>query len=406
MHNRVFTISNPDEGAPVNVVINGLTIRDGRSSEGGGVMLQPLNTLTLNDCVIGPNNIVTYAGGGIFNNGGTLTLNGCTVTENEGTGSLGGAGVTTVGFGFDGTTTLINTTISGNITNNYGGGIYVAYDGVVNLIHSTISANISNENYLNPGEERGGGAGIYIDVEGVVNLQNSIVAGNEDWTDPATALHEKWPDVYGNFTSLGGNIIGDTTGSTNTWGATDRVGTALDPIDPMLEALALNAPGSTPTMALMAGSPALDKAPTCALTTDQRGVGRPQGSACDIGAYELEQAQTMGSLRINKVFAPLTSGFTGLFAINYDCDDGTAHDGTVTLAAGGSETISGIPTGTSCTVTEPNLPIAPTGWSFGTPTFSPVNGTVIISETLAEVTVTNTISEDLVYYLFLPIVTR
>jgi hypothetical protein len=43
--------------------------------------------------------------------------------------------------------------------------------------------------------------------------------------------------------------------------------------------------GLTPTHALLAGSPAIDRGLNCP-GDDQRGVGRPQGSACDIGAYE------------------------------------------------------------------------------------------------------------------------
>jgi hypothetical protein len=49
--------------------------------------------------------------------------------------------------------------------------------------------------------------------------------------------------------------------------------------------------GSTMTMALLPGSPALDKVPTTGAgcpTTDQRGIPRPQGPACDIGAFELQ----------------------------------------------------------------------------------------------------------------------
>jgi hypothetical protein len=40
---------------------------------------------------------------------------------------------------------------------------------------------------------------------------------------------------------------------------------------------------------LQPSSPALNAANTCSQTTDQRGVMRPQGSACDIGAYEAEE---------------------------------------------------------------------------------------------------------------------
>ena len=54
--------------------------------------------------------------------------------------------------------------------------------------------------------------------------------------------------------------------------------------------------GLTLTHALLPGSPAIDGVPFAdctdldgvAVDTDQRGVARPQGSACDIGSFELE----------------------------------------------------------------------------------------------------------------------
>jgi uncharacterized repeat protein (TIGR01451 family) len=57
--------------------------------------------------------------------------------------------------------------------------------------------------------------------------------------------------------------------------------------------------GSTPTLALLSGSPAIDTG-TCsgAPSTDQRGVARPQGSTCDIGAYE---ASTQPNFVLTKI---------------------------------------------------------------------------------------------------------
>ena len=56
------------------------------------------------------------------------------------------------------------------------------------------------------------------------------------------------------------------------------------------------------------------------------------------------------------------------------------------------QTISGIPTGTVCTVTEPTLPTVP-GWTFGTPTVNPAGPVTITTKgTTYEVIVTNTIS--------------
>jgi hypothetical protein len=106
-----------------------------------------------------------------------------------------------------------------------------------------------------------------------------------------------------------------------------------------------------------------------------------------------------GSLKIAKVFDPKDSGFSGKFTVHYDCDDGTAHDGDVTLSAGGDTGIGGIPPGTACTVTEPSTPSPPTGWSFGPPAFEDgqdpmVDGTVTMGTDTATVTVTNSITRD------------
>jgi hypothetical protein len=71
------------------------------------------------------------------------------------------------------------------------------------------------------------------------------------------------------------------------------VGSSGAPLDPLLGLLDVYEPGTTPTFPLLEGSPAID-AVGCApgVTKDQRGVRRPQGIACDIGAFELENPLT------------------------------------------------------------------------------------------------------------------
>ena len=105
----------------------------------------------------------------------------------------------------------------------------------------------------------------------------------------------------------------------------------------------------------------------------------------------------LGSLTITKEFNPQASGYTGTFDINYTCVDGAdkVKEGTVKLAAGKSETISGLPTGTVCTVTEPTLPANPSGWTFNSPTFSPANGqvTVTTKDQTVSVTVINSVAQ-------------
>ena len=69
--------------------------------------------------------------------------------------------------------------------------------------------------------------------------------------------------------------------------------------------------GPTQTIALLANSPAVDAVPVASctnmtgapLTTDQRGVTRPQGEACDIGAFELVQTVPFSALNASLVIS-------------------------------------------------------------------------------------------------------
>jgi hypothetical protein len=83
----------------------------------------------------------------------------------------------------------------------------------------------------------------------------------------------------GAINSLGHNL---ESGSTCGFTATDDITN----INPLLGLLQDNG-GPTLTLALLAGSPAIDKGDNnfCP-ATDQRGYSRPYGIACDIGAYE------------------------------------------------------------------------------------------------------------------------
>jgi hypothetical protein len=83
---------------------------------------------------------------------------------------------------------------------------------------------------------------------------------------------------------MGYNLIGD--GSCGLAATGDITGT-----DPLLGPLQDNG-GYAETQALLEDSPAIDAIPLahCAVDADQRGVSRPQGPACDMGAYELAEA--------------------------------------------------------------------------------------------------------------------
>jgi uncharacterized repeat protein (TIGR01451 family) len=69
--------------------------------------------------------------------------------------------------------------------------------------------------------------------------------------------------------------------------------------NPLLEPLASNG-GATPNHALKPGSPALEGVAACGANEDQRGVSRPQGQACDIGAFEMNAT----NLAVSKSVTP------------------------------------------------------------------------------------------------------
>src|SRR5213078_953280 len=139
-------------------------------------------------------------------------------------------------------------TISGNQT-IFGGGIDCR-SATVNVTNSTISGNTATNN--------NGGGGIS-NVAGTVNVKSSIIALN---TSALSGL-----DVTGTFVSAGFNLIGKRDGSTGFTAATDQTGTVASPLDPKLDSNGLqNNGGATQTIALLFGSPAIDKATSLGLT--------------------------------------------------------------------------------------------------------------------------------------------
>ena len=119
------------------------------------------------------------------------------------------------------------------------------------------------------------GAGLFADDPGTVS--RTLLAHN----DPT--------NCGGPFISAGFNLSSDNTCTVSLNQPTD-----LPPnTDPKIGDLMLNPPGHTPTHALLSGSPAINHIPIpdCIESRDQRGVFRPQGPGCDIGAYERVVAQ-------------------------------------------------------------------------------------------------------------------
>jgi hypothetical protein len=168
--------------------------------------------------------------------------------------------------------TLTNTTVSRNRAHGPGAGIWNGPTADLTLTSSTVVENVA--------DSPGSAGGIHNDG-GVVNLTASLVADNRNESGTSDCMSNPAP------TSGGYNLIGDGTGCSWPADPTDLTGTAANPQDPRLRPLMDNG-GPVETHGVLAGSPAIDAIPaaSCVVSTDARGVPRPQGAGCDIGALE------------------------------------------------------------------------------------------------------------------------
>jgi hypothetical protein len=126
------------------------------------------------------------------------------------------------------------------------------------------------------------GAGVFQDgTNPTLSMTNVTVTGNSAPTGSGISIDTGCSG--GAPISLGFNL--DAGASCALAGQGDRSGA-----DPLLGPLADNG-GGTDTMALGPGSPAIDAGGNCPPpATDQRGIARPLGAACDVGAFEAAAA--------------------------------------------------------------------------------------------------------------------
>lgn len=236
------------------------------AEDGGGFAAAAQGTAAITDSAISGNTAGTFAGGG-FLGVGPNTITGSTFNGNHanGAGALGEGG----GVSITGPTTIVNSTFSGNTATTNGGGI--AISDAVKLAYVTIAGN-------------------------------TAAAGTEISADPSFGTWTAFGVVIGNGTG-GSNCdkaattsIGyDFEQSTNTCGFGAGPGDTNTGGDPLLAALAANG-GLGLTRLPGTGSALRDKIPAAActgpgapiptVTTDERGITRPQNGACDIGAVE------------------------------------------------------------------------------------------------------------------------
>jgi CSLREA domain-containing protein len=334
--------------APVTITNSTLSnnLSNGSSTVGGGgIYNNSTGTVNITNCRFSQNRAIASGtnngnGGGIYNQGGTVNVLNSTIEQNGievPNGDASGGGV----FNASGIVNVANSTIRVNSVggvsgqnfgvNGSGGGIYNE-TGTANITNSTLSSNIAAA--LGARIARGGG--IFSNT-GTMNVSNSTLSSNACTGFPSPMMvgggvfnaagtfavkstiialsrvvdqnsnQGSNPDASGAFTSQGFNLIGKRDGSIGFTQPTDQTGTLAAPLDPRLAASEAFNGGSTATVALLPGSPAIDKGTSQCLTcgpgvlaTDQRDTGFPRtfndpatpnangGDGTDIGAFEAQ----------------------------------------------------------------------------------------------------------------------
>jgi len=215
-------------------------------------------------------------GGGLAGDQGHVVIRNSTFANNVARGQVstngGGAGGG-ISLIQNGSVTITNTTISGNRArggdSNASGGGLVIYGNAqpFQLVHSTIVANQADFT----------GGGIQSSANGV--LTNTMVASNTALAFGGSIMQQCSAELVNGGGALQYPDISGTPHASN-----PRCAANVIVSNPLLGALANNG-GFAQTHEPQIGSPVIDAA-TCPTAIDQRGVARPQGSACEIGAVE------------------------------------------------------------------------------------------------------------------------
>jgi PKD repeat protein len=294
-------------------------ISNSANSNGGGAYLYK-DTLTLTDSVFMSNtarshggalysyraafaganvslfsNSARYNGGAVFTDRSAVTLTNVTAAYNQ--GKYGG-----VFYNDTTTVTLTNATFYTNLATVDGGAVF--NDAAPVMIEHLTAVGNHADHY---------GGAIYSILD-TPTVRNSVLWGN-------TA--EKGAVIIGTATFVetiveGGCPIGVSC-------------THVHSEDPLLGAYD-NHGGGVNTIPILTGSPAIDHVTTFCPAADARGVARPQGTACDIGAYEsrgLALTVVSGDNQAVEVYQPYAAPLV-ISAISLE---GHAVDGAVATFA-------------------------------------------------------------------------
>jgi hypothetical protein len=276
-----------------NIIDGGVKYRGFRVTASGNAKI---NHFTIRNGAAGQGD--STDGGGIVNLGGFTQLTNVRVTSSQ--ASRGGGIANVLGV-----LTLQNVLVDNNTASGEGGGIaniggpeVADFDRLL-VADSTVFNNTSG---------RGGVGGVSSHNRGsLVSLDRTTVADND-----ATLSGVGGVGILENGTLqveasiVARNLLGAATsncGATKPTSAGSNVENEKEcdfergSVNPALATALSNAGGEVDVLAITAASPAVDLAPlsncNAAGITDQRGKVRPQGAACDAGAYELDVAPTM-----------------------------------------------------------------------------------------------------------------
>jgi CSLREA domain-containing protein len=211
--------------------------------------VQPGATLTMTEVTLRQGSAIL---GGAILNEGALVVSNASFLENEAQGD-GGAIFNASGAQLD----VSNSTFYGNVAlTGYGGALYNV--GQMQVAHSTLSHNQAAQL----------GGGLYSNGS-PLELSYTVLANSVAGGDCVNQSGTYAQNVHNWVEDSGCGAGPDNSG------------------DPQLASPPAQNGGNGPTMALQDGSPLLDAGATfCGALPDQRGVPRPAGAGCDIGAYE------------------------------------------------------------------------------------------------------------------------
>ena len=275
----------PDQSPNITVSISDFTFQNGGA-----------NTRNGGECNLGAN-----CGGAIFVGGGTVFH----VADSYFTGNqaMFGGAIAVVSDWESVTSTISRSTFESNRTTIDGGAILVlasfglAMDRITVVDNSIVSgvnpragvglvvnfaeASMKNSTVVNNSTRPAGLNTSSIYVNGGFNIQNSILANSNDVPLCVSATSQLFPSISnGNLLTDSSCVVSQayppaTTGQSSIVSFADlRLGT-------------LSYRGyASKTVPLLTGSPAIDYHSNSCSGTDQIGAARPEGSRCDVGAYE------------------------------------------------------------------------------------------------------------------------